>query len=526
MPESVLVNKAETYLKEIANDSISVDNLENFENFKDLYFKLDDRLNYLQSLKEDMDAQGYTTPFIALNKYGTKAVSDVAMDEIGENSRHNQIFRGRANDKKNILDRVKSAIDSHKIAIGNLEQFGYVKCNSCYKKYSMSEYKNMDGKCSCGSQGFTFKIKRDATHRIEIIPHLPLSGNYMVLRNEFSSYGRESLKQVLNILKQERKGVVKTISLSIRLKDKNNRLYRRKLTLGSEYVDDYEEELRNRFGQNVRIEGLRFNRTKPAIIDDKHARTALAIAYVKYAEDIIADIRDDILKRNLTDFKRINKYDEIIAEYENQHPDFIDEYDSDAIESWRKSKIVEKLKNLNYCDGQGNIKRSLSRDLKKRDNIYQNILKNIASALIIWDIFRYYMTTSNNSRKIDLGPFPYIRVELDREQRKVFQADYMRVVETLNNLTDLKIISIEDKDLLLYEKFKFEKQSRSSHIKFNHVALGAALINENSDIPLEAICNAFNINESRVKKEIKNIDIIRNPISDRSKKFLELIKKQ
>ena len=111
MPESVLVNKAETYLKEIANDSISVDNLENFENFKDLYFKLDDRLNYLQSLKDDMDAQGYTTPFIALNKYGTKAVSDVAMDEIGENSRHNQIFRGRANDKKNILDRVKSAID-------------------------------------------------------------------------------------------------------------------------------------------------------------------------------------------------------------------------------------------------------------------------------------------------------------------------------------------------------------------------------------------------------------------------------
>ena len=371
----------------------------------------------------------------------------------------------------------------------------------------------------------TLKIRKDATHRIEIIPHLPLSGNYMVLRNEFSSYGRESLKQVLNILKQERKGVVKTISLSIRLKDKNNRLYRRKLTLGSEYVDDYEEELRNRFGQNVRIEGLRFNRTKPAIIDDKHARTALAIGYVKYAEDIIEDIRDDILKRNLTDFKRINKYDEIIAEYENQNPDFIDEYDTDAIESWRKSKIVEKFKNLNYCDGQGNIKRSLNRDLKKRDNIYQNILKNIASALIIWDIFRYYMTTSNNSRKIDLGPFPYIRVELDREQRKVFQADYIRVIETLNNLTDLKIISIDDKDLLLYEKFKFEKQIRNSHVKFNHVALGAALIHENSDIPLESISNAFNINESRVKKEIKNIDSIKNPKSDKSKKFLELIKK-
>ena len=81
-------------------------------------------------------------------------------------------------------------------------------------------------------------------------------------------------------------------------------------------------------------------------------------------------------------------------------------------------------------------------------------------------------------------------------------------------------------DLLLYEKFKFEKQIKSSNIKFNHVALGAALIHLNSNIELSDISNAFNINESRVKKEIKNIDQIKNPKSDKSKKFLELIKKQ
>ena len=149
MPESVLVSKAENYLKEIANDSINLENIEDFEVFKDLYFKLDDRLNYLQKLKDDMDVQGYTTPFTSLNKYGTKTVAEVAADEIRENSRHNQIFRMKANAKKNILDRVKSAIDSHKIALGNLEQFGYVKCNSCYKKYSMDEYKKNDGVCSC-----------------------------------------------------------------------------------------------------------------------------------------------------------------------------------------------------------------------------------------------------------------------------------------------------------------------------------------------------------------------------------------
>jgi hypothetical protein len=47
----------------------------------------------------------------------------------------------------------------------------------------------------------------------------------------------------------------------------------------------------------------------------------------------------------------------------------------------------------------------------------------------------------------------------------------------------------------------------------------------NSEIELESISNAFNINESKIKKEIANIDKIRNPKSDKSKKFLDLIKK-
>ena len=525
MEESVLVNKAEKYLKEISNDSISLDDIDNFEDFKGLYFKLEDRLNFLQDLKDDMDAQGYTTPFTSLNRYGTKSVSEVTLDEVGENSRHNQIFRMKANAKKNILDRVKSAIDSHKIAIGHLKQFGYVKCNSCYKKYSIEEYRRMDSRCSCGCKSFSFKINKEATHRLEIIPFLPLSGNYMVLISQFSNYGRESLKKVLNILKQERKGVVKTISLVIRFKDDNNRLVRKNITLDSEYVANYEEEVRKRYGPRVRIEALRFHRTKPAIIDDKHARTALAIAYVRYCENIIANIRDDILKRRLTDFKRITNYDNILAEYENKSPEFIDKYDVDAIDAWRKAQIENELLKYNYLDKFGNMKRSLKRDLKVRDNIFKSTFVNIASALITWDIFRYYMTTSNNSRKIDSGPFPYIRVELDREQRKVFQTTYTKVIDVLDSFTDIKIVPVYEMDLLLYEKFKFEKQIKSSNIKFNHVALGAGLILENSDMDIKEISNAFYINESKVKKEIKNIDTIRNPRSDKSKKFLDLIKK-
>ena len=525
MDESVLVIKAEKYLKEIAADDISLDNIYEFDNFKNLYLKLDDRLKTLKELRRDMEIQGYGSPFASLNKYGNKVIGEVSLDEMGENSRHNRMFRNKANAKKNILDRVKSAIDSHQIALGHLNQFGYLKCDSCYKKYSISDYLKSNGKCSCKSESFSFKINRQNTYRIEIIPYLPLSGNYLVLMSDLSKYGRSSFKKVINALKQERTGHVKTISTLFRYKDSNNRWLRKRTTFDSEFVDNYEEELRKTYGKDVRIEKLEFHRTKPAIIDDKHARISLALGYVRHAENIIRTIRDDIFKRKLTDFKRINNYDEIFHKYNNYTPNFIDAFDTAEIERWRENKINEKLRELNYLNRHNELNRSLKRDLKTRDAIERTIFENIAPALISWDIFRYFLTTSVSNRKLTTGTFPYIRVELDRQQRKVFSKRFPKVTDILSQFTDIKILDVEEKDLILYEKFKFEKQMKNSNVKFNHPALGAAHLYLNSDIDMEKISNSLYVNESKIKKEIKNIESIKNPKTDKSKKFLDLIKK-
>ncbi len=515
MEESALIRKSEKYLKEISKDEILLDNIEDFNYFKDLYSKLNDRLNKLQQLKNFMDSQGYDTPFRSLNRYGTNSVGEIAVEEFSENSRHKQYFRMKANAKKNILDRTKSAIDSHKIVMGNLEQFGYVKCENCYKKYRINEYEDNDGKCSCGSKNFYFKINRDNAYRLEILPYLPLSGNYRVLMNQFTPWERDSLKKVLNILKQERKGTVKTISLVIKIKDENNRWIRKNITLDSEYVNRYE----------VRIELLRFHRTKPAIIDDKHARTALAIGYVKYAKSIVLQIKDSILKKYLSDFKRLNTYNKLQKEIFNSVPDFIDKNDGNSLESWREFTFEEECKKLGYIDKFGNLNRSLKRDLKIRDNIENIIFTNIAPALIIWDIFRYYLTTSHYRRKTVNGPFPHIRVELDRQQIKIFQNYYKKVIKVLNNYTNLKIIPIENMDVILYEKFKLEDLIKNSNIKLNYPALGAALIHLNSNINIDILGNTFNINGSKINKEIRNIEKLKKPKSEKSKKFLEMIKK-
>ena len=66
---------------------------------------------------------------------------------------------------------------------------------------------------------------------------------------------------------------------------------------------------------------------------------------------------------------------------------------------------------------------------------------------------------------------------------------------------------------------------KNSNIKVNHPALGAAHLHLNSGIDLQSISNTFNVNESKIKKEIKNIENIKNPKTVKSKKFLDLIKK-
>ncbi|MDL2270626.1 DUF530 domain-containing protein [Methanobrevibacter sp. OttesenSCG-928-I08] len=517
------MSKSEKFLNKIASDELNFENIEDFETFKSIYFTLCDNLDNLLDMRNIMDSQGYTSPFRSLTKYGVNAVEEVTIEERGEVSRHNQYFRMKAIAKKNVLERVISAIDAHKIAIGNLEEYGNIKCNHCYKTYRINDYKDNNERCTCNSSSFSFKVNNDRTYRVEILPYLPLSGNYMVLMTNLSKWGRNAFKKVLKVLKQERRGVVKTISLVIKYKDKNNRIIRKDINMDSEFVDNYEEEVRRQYGKNVRIEVLRFHRTKPAIINDKHARSALALAYTRFAEKIAVDIKDDLLKKNIADFKRLTKYDSIYEEIYSEKPSFID--NDDDLNEWRKVNFNKELKKHNYVDKFDNIKRSLKRDLKTRENIEKTIFTNIPQTLIMWDIFKYYLTTSYDRRKRFSGPFPYIRVELDRQQRSVFQGSYKKVIEAIDEGTQEKILDLDNMDLILYEKFSLEKLIKNSNMKINYPALGAALVSLNSDIDIEDISNAFDVNVSKIKKELKNIETLKRPKSKKSKKFLEMIKK-
>ncbi|KZX15124.1 DUF530 domain-containing protein [Methanobrevibacter filiformis] len=522
MDESVLIGDAEKYLKKIGNEPLDLNGISDLDIFKSLYLKLSNRLDVLQSMKENMDAKGYTAPYRALSRYGMGNSSDVSFEEVSEVNKYGQYFRMKASAKKNILNRVKSAIDAHKIAIGNLDEYGLITCNTCSKSYRPSslESNGLD-KCICGSSDLYLKLKKHGICRLEILSYLPLSGNYMVLMSKLSRWGRESFKKILKNLKQEKKGSVKTVSLIIKIRE-NNRWISKRVNLDSEYVNSYEEKIREDYG-NVRIKHIQFHRTKPTIINDRNARTALALAYAMYSERLIKEHLDEILSIKLRDYDNLKKYDNIIYKIGLEKPNFLSEKDS--LDEWRKSKIIESLQKEDLMDKNEKLTIKLAQDKKTRKILEDKVFSNLGLTLILWDIFKYYLTKSNDRRKRHSGPFPYLRGDIDRQQRQIFTHLNKQAINILKTYACEKIIEINEMDLILYEKFKLEKQMKGLNMKINHVALGAALLlNNSNDLDISTLAYAFDLSEKEIKTESKNLTTVSKPRTNKSKQFLKMIK--
>jgi Zn-finger domain-containing protein len=304
---------------------------------------------------------------------------------------------------------------------------------------------------------------------------------------------------------------------------KNDRWIRKRINLDSEYTDSYEEKIREDYGKNVRIELLQFHRTKPTIINDKHTRTALALGYVKYSEEIIEKNKKSFLEENLNDLNSLEKYDEIIRTIFLKKSKFTNE--KNLIEESHDFEIRKTLQNAGLMDKDNKLNTSLSQDKKNRKDIEKNIFAELGSTLILWDIFRYYLTSSNDRRKRYGGPFPYLRGDIDRQQRQIFTHLNNKAICLLKKYEDKKILEIDDMDLLLHNKFKLEMKIKGTNMKIDHVALGAAIILLHKKIPIVELSKTFNINEDNINRELKNIEIVDSPHSAKSNQFLEMIKK-
>ena len=364
-----LVTQSEKYLKQIQRKPILAESIEDFDSFIEIFSYLKNNLEHLQNLRNKMEIRGFTSPFSALKRFGKggNGSQEIIPDDVHDQSRHAQYFRIKASNKKNILDQVKSAIASHKIAIGHLEEYATITCKKCkqnYKKNNIEqiinfndEFKIENIECECGSTDFEMEINNSGICRLEIIKYLPLGGEYLLKRSQLNKYSVEAYRSIIKVLKQEKRGLVKSVTVIAKVKDeKSGKWISKKANIDYADESNYELELRKRYGSNVRIELLQFNHKKPSLINDKYVQNALAISYLQYSENIVNQKIDEIIPEHIKDMDKINLYKKLIEEARNDAGKLAREAE-ERLELEEELKYI-KLKKNNLMNKERTARRS------------------------------------------------------------------------------------------------------------------------------------------------------------------------
>lgn len=521
MNESVLIGRSERFLEQIKRKEISINDVQYPENFLEIYSYFKTNLDSLHEMRENMEIKGYTAPYRSIKTYGRPLSGEMKAEDMYDISRHTKYFRMNAAAKKNILDWVKSAISSHKIAIGHLEEFATIECDSCHRVYRGHELSTLTKKvCECGKDSFMLHQNEEGVYRLDIIPFLPLSGDYMVKLSQLSPRSREAFRSMVRILKQEKRGIVKTLSLVVKIME-DGHWVRKRVTIDADDEVNYDKEIRKQYGSNARIEMIQFHRKKPSIINDKQVQTALSLGYVKYAENQIHQFLPDLLQKKLQDKRKVDDYQEALELAQKKASMFETE---DELETFKNDFLKKELHEKGLTDANGVLDETVLQDLNDKETFEKTIFQEIPRIYILWDLLHYYLTTSYDRRSKYSGPFPYLRPNLDSNQLKAFDDFKPDIVEIMDVYLGEKIEYISNMGQVLLNKFSVEKRMKGLHMQMG-VALGAAILSIEGNLPVERTAELFSIELNEVEKEKKNLLTLQKPVSTKAKKFMELVKK-
>lgn len=144
---------------------------------------------------------------------------------------------------------------------------------------------------------------------------------------------------------------------------------------------------------------------------------------------------------------------------------------------------------------------------------------------VLWDIFKYYLTTTESRRNNYSGPFPNLRPTLDSNQIKVFE--YVFPKDVVNLLLDYEenIASLGHMKETIHYKSELETKIKNLHLKPNQEAIGAVALHNKCNISLNKAADLLHVSHDEAVTEKNNLKKIEKPTTKKAKKFLELINK-
>ncbi len=557
---SHLLNKVVDFLDEISVDLGKLDLgklLENKDYFQEIYLKLSGNLKELKGYKEEMEQRGFDSPYFALGlrRYGSGAGrSEYRREDVDDQrdvARYKMLFRANASFKKGTFERAKSAIASHNIAVGHLEEYAAFKC-SCGKVARGKDAERMlergDFTCpKCSSRNVALRANELGIYRMDILPYLPYGGESTLEISKFTPTERMAYRELVEVLREKKKGKVKSATITFRIKEKGSWVTKKEqVMIAIDSKLDYEGVLRQKYGRII-VEHIRYHHERSILMSGRYNRQALAIAYTKILKVKREEILGYLLEQG-ADVEKLKEYEEIKQKleprmYAGAPTAFA--IDTRVVEDQREAiyEFEEELKRLDLMDSKGELIPELDNAITYRRRIRKEMLIKIPRALFAWDIFKFLLIKPYRERRY-ASIFPGLQPVPDPNQLedslKILEED--DIIAAIAKFIDDEVIGIKMAHEIIFKKFEIEEILQDYLKVTSSRAVGGIALYIDSDLALKDAAKMLSAETWELEEVLKVIirlgrrDVIPEEklegleeiasirISEKAKEFLALVR--
>jgi hypothetical protein len=556
-----LVNRAIQALDEISAElKVDVQRLRKDKKyFESLYLTLKNNLAELKELKDEMELRGFDSPYFALGmgRYGIPLEKTSYRREDVEDqrdvARHKMFFRTNASLKKGTFERTKSAIASHNIAIGHLEEFVHFVCRDCGREARGKDATRIieesgEYVClSCRSKNIELRENSLGSFRLEILPHLPYGGEFTLEISKFTPTERMAYRDLIEILREKKKGRIKSATVTFRaLENGKWTIKREQVTVKKGKKLDYETKLRKKYGKII-IEHIRYHHERSILVSGRYNRQALAIAYTKILKEKRGEILDFLLGQRV-DLKKLREYEKLREKMESRMAGVVApavSIDFRITEERRElmMEFEEELKKVGLMDEFGNLDPDLEAAVEYRQKIRKETLIKIPRGLFAWDIFRFLLVKPYRERRY-ASIFPGLQPVPEREQLESALAilGEKDILSAIRKFIDERVITVKNAPDVVFKKFEIEDILQDYLKVTSSRAVGGIALYLISDVSLEMSAGVVGSEVEELKEVLKVIvrlgrrdvippekleglrEIKEIKISEKAKQFLELVR--
>ncbi len=517
-----LVNRAIQFLDEISlKPGIDLERIRRDRKyFESAYLELEENLDGLKKLKDEMEQRGFDSPYFAIGmgRYGASmSKSSYRREDVEDQrdvARHKMFFRANASLKKGTFERTKCAIASHNIVIGHMEEFVSIACE-CGKVSRGKEVTKVikeEGKfvCfKCNSKKGKLKENDQGVFRMELLPHLPYGGEFILEISKFSPSERLAYRELIETLREKKKGRIKSATVTFKVPQNGKWKNKKEQVIVKKGLKlDYESILREKYGRIV-IEHIRYHHERSILVSGRYNRQALAIAYTK----ILKENREKILEFLLEcaiDVKKLKQYEALREHVESKMygraaPPSVS-LDMRITEEQRELMVEfeDELKEAKLMDEHGNLLPELETAIEYRQKIRKEMLVKIPKALFAWDIFKFLLIKPYRERRYasifpGLQPIP----ESEQLESSLFILKEKDLIKAIERFIDKTVTSIENPHKIVFKKFEIEDILQDYLKVTSSRAVGGIALYISSDLGLKTCAEVTSSNVHELKEVLK-----------------------